>query len=120
MPAPSVVRPPRYRFGDELASTLIHGIGILLSIGGLATLVAFAAVRGDARAVVACAVFGTTLILLYTASTLYHAIPGELPRRVLRPLDHIAIILLIAGTYTPFTLLVLPAARGWSLFAIIW
>jgi len=120
MPAPSVVRPPRYRFGDELASTLIHGIGILLSIAGLATLVAFAALRGDARAVVACAVFGTTLILLYTASTLYHAIPGELPRRVLRTLDHIAIFLLIAGTYTPFTLIALPGAWGWGLFATIW
>ena len=98
MSAPSAVRPPRYSFGDELASTLIHAVGILLSIGGLATLVAFAALRGDARAVVACAVFGSTLILLYTASTLYHAIPGELPRRILRTLDHIAIFLLIAGT----------------------
>src|SRR3569623_1778188 len=120
MPAPSVVRPPREGVGDEQASTVIHGIGILLSIGGLATLVAVAAVRGDARAVVACAVFGTTLILLYTASTLYHAIPGELPRRVLRTLDHIAIFLLIAGTYTPFTLVVLPGAWGWGLFGAIW
>src|SRR3569623_3227513 len=119
MPAPAA-SPPRYRFGDELASTLIHGAGILLSIAGLATLVACAALRGDGRAVVACAVFGATLILLYTASTLYHAIPGELPRRVLRTLDHVAIFLLLAGTYTPFTLIVLPGAWGWSLFAIIW
>ncbi|MBT2117343.1 hemolysin III family protein [Dyella sp. LX-66] len=111
---------PRYAFGDELASSVLHGIGILLSIAGLATLVAYAAVLGDARAVVASAVFGSTLILCYTASTLYHAIPGELPKRVLRTLDHIAIFLLIAGTYTPFTLIALPGAWGWSLFGAIW
>ncbi|MEI7037877.1 PAQR family membrane homeostasis protein TrhA [Fulvimonas yonginensis] len=120
MPAPSGLIPPRYRSGDDLASTLIHAVGIVLSIAGLATLVAVAASRGDARAVVASAVFGTTLILLYTASTLYHAIPGALPRRVLRTLDHIAIFLLIAGTYTPFTLIVLPGAWGWGLFGTIW
>lgn len=111
---------PRYAFGDELASSVIHGIGILLSIAGLATLVAYAALVGDARAIVSSAVFGTTLILLYTASTLYHAIPGELAKRVLRTLDHIAIFLLIAGTYTPFTLVALPGAWGWSLFGAIW
>jgi hemolysin III len=111
---------PRYAFGDELASSVVHGIGILLSIAGLATLVAYAALVGDARAVVSSAVFGTTLILLYTASTLYHAIPGELPKRVLRTLDHIAIFLLIAGTYTPFTLVALPGAWGWGLFGAIW
>jgi hemolysin III len=120
MPEPPVASAPRYRFGDELASTLIHALGIVLSIAGLAVLVAFAALHGDARAVLACAVFGSTLILLYTASTLYHAIPGELPRRVLRTLDHIAIFLLIAGTYTPFTLIALPGAWGWSLFGLIW
>jgi hemolysin III len=111
---------PRYAFGDELASSVVHGIGILLSIAGLATLVAYAAMVGDARAVIASAVFGTTLILLYTASTLYHAIPGELAKRVLRTFDHIAIFLLIAGTYTPFTLVALPGAWGWSLFGAIW
>jgi len=114
------VSPPVYRRGDEVASSLIHGIGIVLSIAGLAVLVAFAARFGDARAVVASAVFGTTLILLYTASTLYHAIPGAMARRVLRTLDHIAIFLLIAGTYTPFTLLALPGVWGWSLFGTIW
>lgn len=111
---------PRYAFGDELASSVVHGIGIVLSIAGLAVLVAFAARYGDARAVVASAVFGTTLILCYTASTLYHAVPGAVPRRVLRTLDHIAIFVLIAGTYTPFTLLALPARWGWSLFGVIW
>lgn len=111
---------PRYAFGDELASSVIHGIGIVLSIAGLAILVASSARYGDIRAVVASAVFGTTLILLYTASTLYHSIPGDGAKRVLRTLDHIAIFLLIAGTYTPFTLMALPGAWGWSLFGTIW
>lgn len=111
---------PRYAFGDELASCVIHGIGILLSIAGLATLVAFASLYADARAIVASAVFGTSLILCYTASTLYHSIPGVPAKRVLRTLDHIAIFLLIAGTYTPFTLIALPGAWGWSLFATVW
>ncbi|KRF01841.1 hemolysin III [Frateuria sp. Soil773] len=120
MPVSTTAGIPRYAIGDELASSLIHGVGILLSIAGLAVLVAFSALYGDARTVMASAVFGTTLILLYTASTLYHAIPGELPRRVLRTLDHLAIFWLIAGTYTPFTLVALPGAWGWGLFGAIW
>lgn len=111
---------PTYGFGDELASSVLHGIGIVLSIAGLATLVAFAARSGSARDVVASAIYGSSLITLYTASTLYHAIPGVLVRRVLRTLDHVAIYLLIAGTYTPFTLIALPGTWGWSLFATIW
>jgi hemolysin III len=110
---------PQYSFGDELASSVIHGIGIMLSIAGLATLVAFAA-RHGALAVVACAVFGASLVLLYTASTLYHSIPAAAAKPTLRALDHIAIYVLIAGTYTPFTLIVLPGAWGWSLFAAVW
>lgn len=120
MSASSGTALPRYAFGDEVASSVIHGIGILLSIAGLATLVSFAALHGDARAIVASAVFGTTLILCYTASTLYHSIPGVMAKRVLRTLDHIAIFLLIAGTYTPFTLIALPGAWGWSLFGTVW
>lgn len=111
---------PRYSAGDELASSLIHGIGIVLSIAGLATLVAFAALRGNALAVVACAVFGTSLVLLYTASTLYHSISVAAAKPALRTLDHIAIYVLIAGTYTPFTLIALPGSWGWSLFAAVW
>ncbi|MGO4703775.1 PAQR family membrane homeostasis protein TrhA [Dyella sp. 2RAB6] len=120
MSASSSAATPRYAFGDELASSVLHGIGILLSIAGLVTLVTYAAMLGNPRAVVASAVFGTSLILCYTASTLYHAIPGELPKRVLRTLDHIAIFVLIAGTYTPFTLIALPGTWGWSLFGAIW
>jgi len=120
MYATSSVAGPRYSFGDELASSVIHGVGIVLSIIGLTTLVAFAAQHGDARVVIASAVYGTTLILLYTASTLYHSISVIAAKPALRTLDHIAIFLLIAGTYTPFTLIVLPGTWGWSLFAGVW
>jgi hemolysin III len=112
---------PRYGFGEEVASSVIHGLGIVLSIVGLAVLVAFSAMYGGTRTVVASSVFGATLILLYTASTLYHSVPpGGVAKRVFRTLDHIAIFLLIAGTYTPFTLLALPGAWGWGLFGTIW
>lgn len=111
---------PRCSLAEEVASSITHGLGIVLSIGGLALLVAWAAVHGGALAVTTAGIFGTTLILVYTASTLYHAIPVAAARPVLRALDHVAIFLLIAGTYTPFTLLALPPAWGWSLFALIW
>jgi hemolysin III len=111
---------PRYGFGDELVSSVIHGIGILLSVVGLAVLIVHAASSGTASDVLASAVYGISLILLYTASTLYHAIRVEAARRLLRTLDHIAIFLLIAGTYTPFTLIALRGTWGWSLFGIVW
>lgn len=120
MSTPSAAVVPHYRFGDELASSVIHGIGIALSIGGLALLVAVAALHGDALTVVACAVFGTSLVLLYTASTLYHSISVAAAKPALRVLDHIAIYVLIAGTYTPFTLIALPGVWGWSLFVAVW
>jgi hemolysin III len=120
MSASSTASIARYSFGDELASSVIHGIGIVLSIAGLATLVALAALHGNALTVVACAVFGSSLVLLYTASTLYHSITVAAAKPALRALDHIAIYVLIAGTYTPFTLIALPGARGWALFAAVW
>ncbi len=110
----------RYPLAEEIASSAIHGLGIVLSIVGLAVLVAFAAQYGDARHVVSVSVFGATLILLYTASTLYHGIRHEAAKPALRAFDHIAIYLLIAGTYTPFTLIVLRGAWGWGLFATVW
>ncbi|HZY34948.1 MAG TPA: hemolysin III family protein [Rhodanobacter sp.] len=120
MPATSAALLPRYSFADELASSVIHGVGIVLSIAGLATLVAFAALHGNALTVVACAVFGASLVLLYTASTLYHSVSVVAAKPALRALDHIAIYVLIAGTYTPFTLIALPGMWGWSLFAAVW
>lgn len=111
---------PRYSGNEEFASSLIHGLGIVLSIAGLAALVAVAAREGVARHVASVCVYGASLILLYTASTLYHGIRHERAKPLLRVLDHAAIFLLIAGTYTPFTLISLRGAWGWSLFAIVW
>jgi hemolysin III len=113
---------PIYTLGEEIAHSVTHGIGVLLSIAGLAVLVAFAALRGDAWHIVGCSIFGATLVLAYTASTVYHAIPGTFQRakKVLRVLDHAAIYLLIAGTYTPFTLVNLRGPWGWTLFGVVW
>lgn len=109
-----------YTLGEEIAHALTHGLGIVLSIVGLTILVARASIYGDARHVVAVAVFGATLVLMYTASTLYHSIPLPRAKHVLRVIDHSLIYLLIAGSYTPFTLVTLSGAWGWSLFAITW
>lgn len=111
---------PRYTLGEEFANSITHGVGIMLAIAGLTVLTAFAAVRGEAWHVVASAVFGTALILCYTTSTLYHAIQIQRIKHVLRALDHSAIFLLIAGTYTPVVLASLPGYWGWSLIASIW
>ncbi len=122
MPEKSNPAIPIYTLGEEIAHSVTHGIGILLSIAGLAVLVAFAALRGDAWHIVGCSIFGATLVLAYTASTVYHAIPGTFQRakKVLRVLDHAAIYLLIAGTYTPFTLVNLRGPWGWTLFGVVW
>lgn len=111
---------PRYALAEEIASSLTHGLGIVLSIAGLATLVAVAALAGDRWALAASIVYGTTLILLFTASTLYHSIPHAGAKPVLRILDHAAIFLLIAGSYTPFTLVTLRGPWGYTLFGIVW
>jgi hemolysin III len=109
-----------YSASEEIASSIIHGIGIVLSIAGLAVLSAYAVPGGDARHIASVGVYGTTLILLYTASTLYHGVPVERAKPLLRQLDHAAIFLLIAGTYTPFTLITLNGPWGWSLFGVVW
>ena len=110
----------RYSFGEEVANSVTHGVGWLLSVCGLAILVTLAAASGGALRVVSCAVFGATLVLLYAASTLYHALPSERAKHVFRVLDHSAIFLLIAGTYTPLSLVAVGGPWGWSLFGAIW
>jgi hemolysin III len=112
--------PTVYTPREELANVLTHGIGIVLSVAGLAVLVSLTSVRGDAWSVTATAIFGASLVLLYTASTLYHSFQGEHVKRLLRKFDHAAIFLLIAGTYTPFLLVSLRGPWGWSLFGVIW
>jgi hemolysin III len=105
---------------EEIAHAVTHGFGLVLSIAGVAVLMAAASVRGDAWHVVSCAVFGATLVLLYAASTLYHGVHHRRAKRVLQQLDHAAIFLLIAGSYTPFALVTLRGGWGWTLLALVW
>ena len=101
-------------------SQLTHGVGAGLGVAGLVLLVTAAWRHGDAWHVVSSAIFGAALVLLYTASTLYHSFESALTRQRLQKLDHAAIFLLIAGTYTPFVLVTLRGPWGWSLFGVIW
>ncbi len=112
--------PLRYSPAEEIANSVTHAVGLVLSIAGLGTLTAFASLFGTVWHIVSCSIYSATQILLYTASTLYHSIPHPRAKAVLRHLDHAAIFLLIAGTYTPFTLVSLRGPWGWSLFGVIW
>jgi len=105
---------------EELANSVSHGVGLLAAIAVTPVLVVSAAHAGSAKAIVGVSVFALSMILLYLASTLYHALPEGRAKRVFRAIDHGAIFLLIGGTYTPFTLAVLPAGWGWSLFGVVW
>jgi hemolysin III len=109
--------------GEELANSLTHGLGAALSIAGLVLMVVFSARNGTARDVVGSAIFGSSLILLYLMSTLYHAFRGPRVKLVFKVFDHSAIYMLIAGTYTPFCLSALGRQRpawGWTLFGLVW
>lgn len=103
--------------GEEIASSVTHGVGAGLALAALA---ARATRHGDARSVAAACIYGSTLVLLYLMSTLYHSLPRGGAKRVFRILDHSAIYLLIAGTYTFYTLSVLRDAAGWAVFGVIW
>lgn len=109
-----------YTLGEEVAHALTHGLGVVLAIAGLTVMVARATLYGDAWHIVGAAIFGTTLVLMYTASTLYHSIPLPRAKKVLRVIDHSTIYLLIAGTYTPLTLVTLNGTVGWTLFGVVW
>ena len=116
----STRQPRAQSIGEERANAVTHGAALLASIAALPVLVIAALRRDDPWQVVGGALFGASLVLLYLASTLYHALPGERVKRLMRVLDHSAIYVLIAGTYTPFTLGVLRGPWGWTLLAIIW
>lgn len=107
-------------WGEELANAISHGIGFLLAVASLPILVYFAALRGSAVNVVAASVFSATMIVLYLISALYHAVPAGQAKRWLNRLDHAAIYVFIAGSYTPFVLGVLRGGWGWSLFGVVW
>jgi hemolysin III len=105
---------------EELANSLSHGLGLVAALVGGPYLIAQAAGRADTAFVVGTSIFCATIVVLYLASTLYHALPAGRAKRVFRVLDHASIFLLIAGSYTPFTLGVLRGAWGWALFGVVW
>jgi hemolysin III len=109
-----------YTFGEEIANSLTHGLGVGLAIAALVILVAFAVLAHDGARLASAIVYGVTLVLQYAASTLYHALPQPRVKHVFKILDHCGIYLLIAGTYTPFCLVTLREANGWWLFGVIW
>ena len=111
---------PRYPLGEEIANSVTHGIGAALSIAATAVLVLLAGQYGDAWQVASFTIYGASLILLYLASTLYHAFPWAEVKKWFRLLDHSAIYLLIAGTYTPPLLIAMRGPWGWTLFGLIW
>jgi hemolysin III len=120
---PTVAEPKAKRTpttGEEIASAITHGIGACLAIAALVVLVVFAALDGTVWHVVSFSIFGSTLVLLYFASTLYHSLTNIRAKHVFHKFDHISIYLLIAGTYTPFCLTVLRGWIGWTVFGIVW
>lgn len=110
---------PRWT-AEEIANTLTHGFGLVLALGAVPVLITVAALYGTAREISTFSIYSATLILLYLASTLYHAAPPGRLKEVLHRLDHMMIYLLIAGTYTPFLIVGMGDIWGWSLFAVLW
>ena len=106
-------------YRGEKFNSITHLAGTAVAIAGLVVLVVFASLTGDPWKIVSCSIYGVTLITLYTSSSLYHSLRGE-PKKIFQKLDHSAIYLLIAGTYTPFTLVTLRGSWGWSIFGVIW
>ena len=122
VPLPEGVTPARPTLAEEIVHAATHGFGAVLSVGALVTLVASAALQGTTRAIVAATVFGASLVLVYVSSTVYHALPTSLPRAksVLQILDHAAIHVLIAGTFTPFALCAIGGTWGATILVGIW
>ncbi len=110
----------RYTRREEYANIATHGLGVALSIAALVVMVVYAARHGDPYHIVSVSIFGATLILLYLGSTLYHTVTGPKTKHVFRLIDHSCIYLLIAGSYTPFTLVSLRGDWGWTLFGVTW
>jgi len=105
---------------NEIANSVTHGLGALLAIAALVLLVIFANIYGNVWHLVSFSIYGSTLVILYMSSTLYHSIQIPRIKSILRVIDHSAIYVLIAGTYTPFTLVTLREGQGWVLFGIVW
>jgi hemolysin III len=107
-------------YEGERFNSISHLIGAVAALAGLVVVVVVAAQQGDPWKIVSFSIYGTTLFLLYAISTLYHSLRGGRAKRIFRKLDHLSIYFLIAGTYTPFTLVTLRGAWGWTIFGIIW
>jgi len=105
---------------EEIVNSITCGMGLCLSVAALVVLVVLSSIYGDARRVVSFSVYGVSLIFLFACSTLYHCFQGKKTKHVMKILDHSAIYGLIAGTYTPLTLVTLKGAWGWSLFGVVW
>jgi len=116
----SQARCPKPKVLEEIINSVTHGVGAALSIAGLTILVVLASLKGDPWRIVAFSIYGATLVCLYLSSTLYHGIPVPGVKRFFRRLDHAAIFLLIAGTYTPFVLVLFRGGWGWALFGFVW
>ncbi|MFZ5969324.1 MAG: PAQR family membrane homeostasis protein TrhA [Bacillota bacterium] len=106
--------------GEEIVNAILHGIGLGLAIAALVVLVIFSNLYGDIWNIISFSIYGATLVILYLSSTLYHAFPQGKVKNVFEIFDHAAIYLLIAGTYTPLTLISLRGALGWTIFGIVW
>jgi hemolysin III len=111
---------PKYSALEEWANSITHGIGAVLAVIGLVAMLVVTASTGDVWQIVSASIYGSTLIFMFLASTLYHAIQPPGIRQVLRQVDHLAILYLIAGSYTPFTLVTLNGSWGWTIFGIVW
>ncbi|MBQ3142717.1 MAG: hemolysin III family protein [Bacilli bacterium] len=114
------VKLPSYTLGEELLNAISHGVGVLFSVAALVLTVVFSSIHGNPYAVVASCIYGSSLIILYSMSTMYHSLKPNNAKRVFRILDHGSIFLLIAGTYTPYTLVTLNGWIGWTVFGIVW
>ncbi|MCH7601976.1 MAG: hemolysin III family protein [Planctomycetes bacterium] len=114
------VRESEFSFKEEIANSIVHGLGLVLAIVGVVVLLVYASLKGDALHIVSVSIFGASLLLLYGSSTLYHSIPNARVKRVLERCDLIAIYLLIAGSYTPILLVNLRGPWGWSIFGVVW
>jgi hemolysin III len=111
---------PFYTLSEEIANSVTHGIGAALAVAGLTVLVVLSVIYGDIWRVVSFTIYGSSLIILYSASTLYHSVKHPKSKQLLRILDHTSIYVLIAGTYTPFLLIGVRGTMGWTLLAIVW
>lgn len=110
----------RYTLGEEIFNSVSHGVGVVFALAACTVLIVLSAIYSDAWAVVSSVIYGVSMLILYLASTLYHSIPNGKAKEILRIFDHCSIFFLIAGSYTPFTLVTLRGSVGWKLFFVVW